>query len=306
MGPSWRVRSPQFVGQFQHLTGFQRNFTRLSRRARTPICDGAFTAGNRAGTHDGGDHEILDKAASFGRSAWQRSSSLTTFGARANVIVDWNAKAEADRGQEEDAAAAERARHGDHAYRHVRSRECGRTSVCAVPAQSDRCAKRVEGGGRCGRGARRAGGAASRRAGGRSMRRSWLRSADMPEGDAKAAGVALGKKAAAEIACPARQGRSVRAGILSSVHRRRRLCSDRDPGQLDLWSRHALGDELRFAIPSGAAAGPELRDLGEGRQRDPRRMAAAPTPSAARSRPISAGSGSSPARRPGIRLRVSS
>ena len=31
----------------------------------------------------------------FGRSAWQRSSSLITFGAHANVIVDWNARAEA-------------------------------------------------------------------------------------------------------------------------------------------------------------------------------------------------------------------
>ena len=43
--------------------------------------------------------------------------------------------------------------------------------------------------------------------------------------------------------------------------RRGRLCPDRDPGQLDLRPRHAMGDDVRLAIPPGAAADAELGDL---------------------------------------------
>ena len=126
----------------------------------------------------------------------------------------------------------------------------------------------IERGGGRGGGARRADGAASRRAGGASMQLLRPRSQQYPMATPRRLAMALGKKAAAEILAMARQGRRDRAGNLSSAHHRGRLRPDRDPGQLDLRPCHAVGDELRRAIPPGAAAGAELRDLGAGRQRD--------------------------------------
>ena len=54
------------------------------------------------------------------------------------------------------------------------------------------------------------------------------------------------------------------------LHPARRLCADRHPGRLDHRRGDALGDDKRLAVPSRAAARPQLAGLDRGPQRDPR------------------------------------
>src|SRR4029450_3382264 len=87
--------------------------------------------------------------------------------------------------------------------------------------------------------------------------------AAVAEGEAKAKGIELGKKAAAEmIALRAHDGFD--SGTLSSPYQSGRLCADGRTSLLHRGCGDAMGDDERLAIPSSAPAGAQFRDLGRG------------------------------------------
>ena len=85
----------------------------------------------------------------------------------------------------------------------------------------------------------------------------------IPDGQAKTSGILLGRDSGHRNPGVARRRRRKCAGKLSSIHRRGRFCPARHPGQLDLRPRHAVDDDFRIAIPAGATAAAELGELGK-------------------------------------------
>ena len=187
------ARPPLFLGQFQHLSRFHHNFIRVSRRpaarSASSICRRALRRSpNRRDTM-----KILQDHHHPRRSASRRHRPWTAVRRTRRCHYRLERQGRGHRRQEAHAAAAECARHGDHAYRHVRGRECHRAAIYALPAQAHRRTQCVKGsgGGRCR--ACRAGRAASGPAEGARCQSPGVAGADR-RGDAKTSGIALGKQ----------------------------------------------------------------------------------------------------------------
>ena len=119
----------------------------------------------------------------------------------------------------------------------------------------------------------------------RCLRRRWP---GLPSRDAKSKGIELGKKAAAGIiALRANDGsnapESYRPATTPGVYVPTAI-----PIEFDQLQDDAVGDEHRLAIPPGAASGTHLGSLDPGPERNSRRSAATPAPSAPPSRRRSA------------------
>jgi len=88
------------------------------------------------------------------------------------------------------------------------------------------------------------------------------------ETEAKSKGIETGKKAAAEIIALRADDGS--AGKLPPFHGARNLRADHNADRIHQFKDDALGDEHRFAVPPGTAASTQFGDLDQGPERDPR------------------------------------
>ena len=121
------------------------------------------------------------------------------------------------------------------------------------------------------------------------------------DGEAKSKGMELGKKAAAEIiALRAKDGSGAPENYRPQTSPGAYVPTV-VPVEFDRRANHAMGDADGLAVPACCAAGTHIRCLDKGPQRNPRISAASTAPSAAPSRPRSGASGSSRVRGPTTR-----
>ena len=174
--------------------------------------------------------------------------------ANADVITDWNIKAGRNRHRVKDRHAARDPRDGDRADRRLRGRQrdtrIGASVDAAVAAANRATLTKLM---------------PAQQASIDAAYQAAL--AQIADGPAKTAGIAVGEQAAAAVLARRADDGAAPAEHLSAAHDRRHVCADGHTGRDAVVAAQALADGERGAVSAGPAARADQRCLGTRLQR---------------------------------------